>query len=108
MILHEIRRVTIEFERNMNMTRALKNFAYENIHKVDSFNRNPEYSQALNYACKHENELMARLNDEDKTLFKKFLDVNGSVIRLTAEDNLVYGYVSGVTITAEAFIIQQS
>jgi len=86
------------------MTSTLEDFINSNIPKVESFKQNPEYSQAIEYASRHEEKLLARLNDEDKALFKKFLEVNGEVIRLTAEDNLAYGYKVGVVMTAEAFL----
>jgi len=89
------------------MPRSLEEFAQDNIHKIDSFNRNLEYAQALKYACKHEETLFAKLNDENKALLKKFLELNGEVIRLTATDSFIHGYRLDLMMTSEAFTTAQ-
>ena len=49
---------------------------------------------------------MKRLGDEEKSLFKEFLDTQSKLDQQDAVKNLIYGYKLGVMMTAEAFIIE--
>ena len=86
------------------MFKILKQFAYGNIPKDGSFNRNSKYGRAVASAAALETKLLARLRGEDKALFEKFIEANGKVIFLTATRKFVGGYTLGLTMTAEAFV----
>ncbi|MCL2674348.1 MAG: hypothetical protein FWE92_03340 [Defluviitaleaceae bacterium] len=87
------------------MRSVLEEFAYGNISpEVQTFKRNSKYGQAMATLCSTEEQLISRLNDEEKDIFQEHIDAQGEVNQLTAVRNLVYGYKLGVLMTAEAFI----
>ncbi len=82
----------------------LEEFAYGNISpEVQYFKKNSAYGQAMEAVSSNEEKLLARLNEEEKELFKKYVDVQGEINQLTAIKNLVHGYKLGLLMTAEAF-----
>lgn len=87
------------------MSSILEEFAYGNISpEVRFFKRNSQYGDAMRALCGNEEKLRARLNEEEKILFEKYVDAQGEVNRLTAAGNLIYGYKLGLIMTAEAFV----
>jgi hypothetical protein len=56
----------------------------------------------------NEEKLLARLSEEDKLLFQKYVDAQGEVNRLTAASSLIYGFKLGLLMTAEAFVTGES
>ena len=87
------------------MRSILEEFAYGNISpEVQTFKRNSRYSQAMDAICSTEEQLLSKLNDEEKETFLKHIDAQGEVNQLTATKNLIYGYKLGLLMTAEAFI----
>ena len=49
-------------------------------------------------------KLLAKLNDEEKALFEKLIDITLDIVDLTAKENFADGYRRGLMVTAEAFI----
>ena len=87
------------------MSSILEEFAYGNISpEVRFFKRNSQYGRAMRALSDNEEKLLAKLNDDEKIIFQKYVDAQGEVNLLTAADNLVYGFKLGLTMTAEAFV----
>ncbi|MFT3984641.1 MAG: hypothetical protein QM697_12095 [Lachnospiraceae bacterium] len=87
------------------MGSILEEFAYGNISpEAQFFKRNSEYREAMRLLSANEEKLLARLNEDEKILFQRYIVAQGEVNRLTAVGNLIYGYKLGLTMTAEAFI----
>ncbi len=83
----------------------LEEFAYGNISpEARFFRRNSEYGEAIRIVSGNEEKLLARLNEDEKILFQKYVNAQGELNRLTAVDNLIYGYKLGLIMTAEAFV----
>ena len=87
------------------MSSILEEFAYGNISLgTRFFKRNSEYEEAIRILSVNEEKLLAKLNEEEKALFQKYIDMQGEVNRLTVISNLTYGYKLGLMMTAEAFV----
>lgn len=87
------------------MSSILEEFAYGNISpEVQFFKRNSQYDEAMCAIASNEEKLLARLNEDEKILFQKYVDAQGEVNQLTATSNLIYGFKLGLTMTAEAFV----
>lgn len=87
------------------MRSILEEVAYGNISpEVQCFKRNSRYREAMSAVSGNEEKLLGRLNEEEKSIFEKFVEAQGEVNQLTAVKNLVYGYKLGVLMTAEAFM----
>ncbi len=87
------------------MSSILEEFAYGNISpEVRFFKRDSEYGEAMRALSGNEEKLLARLNEDEKIIFQKYIDAQGEVNRLTAVDNLIHGYKLGLIMTAEAFV----
>ena len=87
------------------MRSILEEFAYGNISpETQSFKRNSQYGRAMEVLRKNEEQLLAILNDDENSVFQKYIAAQGEINSLTAVKNLVYGYKLGVLMTAEAFI----
>ena len=87
------------------MKSILEEFAYGNISpEAQSYSKSSELGQAMAVVGRLEEKLLARLNAEEKELLEKFSDAQTEVNRLTAVQNLLYGYRLGVVMTAEAFV----
>jgi len=92
-------------ERTVFMQSILEEFAYGNISpEVQFFKRDSEYGEAMRALSGHEEKLLARLSEDEKILFQKYVDAQAEVNRLTAVSNLIYGYKLGLIMTAEAFV----
>lgn len=87
------------------MPSLLEEFAYGNVSpEVQSFQTNSKYGRATELVANIEQKLLDRLKEDDKDLFKKYVDAQGETNQLTAVRNLVYGYKLGLIMTAESFI----
>jgi hypothetical protein len=91
------------------MKSILEEFAYGNISpEARSFKRNSPYGEAMRAVSGNEEKLLARLNEEDKLLFQKYVEAQAEVNQLTAVSNLIYGFKLGLMMTAEAFVTGES
>lgn len=87
------------------MQSILEEFAYGNISpQARHFRRGTEYREAMRALSGNEEKLRARLNEDEKILFEKYVDAQGEVNRLTAVGNLIHGYRLGLVMAAEAFV----
>ena len=90
------------------MQSILEEFAYGNLRlKPQSFEQNPIYCEAVKFARINEKRLLAKLNEDEKDTFQKFIDAQNDVTQQTAIECLVRGYKLGVLITAEAFVTSE-
>jgi len=62
------------------------------------------YRQAIRAVCDNEAKLSSKLSDEEKLSLQKYNDAYSELNRLTATENLIYGYKLGLLMTAEVFI----
>lgn len=87
------------------MRSILEEFAYGNISpEIRFFKRDSAYGQTMDAVVGSEKKLLARLEENEKELFEKYVDAQGELNRLTAVDNLIHGYKLCFLMTAEAFI----
>ena len=87
------------------MKSILEEFAYGNVSlQPQSFKQNPAYCEAMRFVTINEEKLLARLSEEEKAIFQKFVDAQDEANQITATENLVRGYKLGVLMTAEAFV----
>lgn len=87
------------------MQSILTEFAYGNISpEAQSFRKDSELGRTVALVSRIEEKLTKRLDTEDAELLEKFIDAQLEVNRLTAVQNLLYGYKLGVIMTAEAFV----
>lgn len=87
------------------MTSILEEFAYGNLSPQPRFfKHHSQYGKAMRALSRSEERLMTRLGEDERLLFQTYIDAQGEVNRLTAVDNLVYGYKLGLMMTAEAFV----
>ena len=66
--------------------------------------QSPAYGEAMHFVIVNEEKLLARLNEEEKTIFQKFVDAREEANQLAAAEYLMRGYKLGVIMTAEAFV----
>lgn len=91
------------------MKSILEEFAYGNISpEAQSFKHNSQYGEAMRAVSGNEEKLLAKLSEEDKLLFQKYVDAQSEINRLTAVSNLIYGFKLGLMMTAEAFVTGES
>lgn len=87
------------------MSSILEEFAYGNVSpEVQFFDKNSKYGKVLKRITEIEQNLLDKLNAQDRDIFKTYLDAQGELNQLTAVKNLVYGYKLGLITTAEAFV----
>lgn len=87
------------------MHNILEEFAYGNISpQAQSCRKDSEMGQAMALIVRIEEKLIGKLNAEETELLTKFTDAHSEMNRLTAVQNLLYGYKLGVIMTAEAFV----
>ena len=91
------------------MKSILEEFAYGNISpEARFFKRNSQYGEAMRAMSGNEEKLLARLNEDDKLLFQKYVEAQSEINQLTAVGNLIYGFKMGLMMTAEAFVTGES
>ena len=87
------------------MKSILEQFAQGNISpQPQCFAHNSQYGRAMKCIAHNEENLLAKLNDEEKLIFQKYAAAQEEINALTAAKNLVNGYKLGVLMTAEAFL----
>ena len=87
------------------MQSILEEFAYGNVSLPPcSLPQTPAYKEAARLAAVNEENLLARLNEEEKDIFEKFLDAQGEAHHFTEIEHLIRGYKLGVLMTAEVFV----
>lgn len=82
----------------LNVHRLLRIILFRS--HLESFQTNSKYGRATELVANIEQKLLDRLKEDDKDLFKKYVDAQGETNQLTAVRNLVYGYKLGLIMTA--------
>lgn len=87
------------------MSSILEQLAYGNLSpEAQYFKRDSAYGKAMKCVTSSEQKLLDRLGSEDKKVFQAYADMQGEVNRLTAANNLIYGFKLGLLMTAESFL----
>jgi len=71
--------------------------------ETQSFSHNSAYGQAMDAVARLEDELLAKLNGEEKILLDKYTDAHMKFNQITAVDGQIYGYKLGALMAAEVF-----
>lgn len=91
------------------MSSILEAFACGNISpQTQFFKGDSQYAKTIRTLSCIEETLMERLNEDDKILIQSYIDAQSELNRITAVDNLMYGYKLGLMMTAEAFVTSQA
>lgn len=86
------------------MTKILEAFANDNLCiNPTTYKGNPEYKKAVKTMYETVEALEAKLNSEEKELFKRFSDAQADESHLYAVDHFVRGYRIGVLMMCEVF-----
>lgn len=87
------------------MASILEEFAYGNISpEAQFFKKDSAYGRAIALVSHSEQKLLAQLGADDKKLFEAYVDTQNEINRLTAVQNLIYGFRLGLIMTAESFV----
>jgi len=87
------------------MRSILTEFAYGNINpELQPDSKQSELGEAFALVDRIEEKFRARLHTEEVELLERFTEAHIELNRLTAVQNLLYGYKLGVVMTAEAFV----
>ena len=87
------------------MPSILEEFAYGNLSpEAPCFKRDPAYGRAVECVSGSGRKLLERLGAEDKKVFQAYADMQDELNRLTAVNNLIYGFKLGLLMTAESFL----
>lgn len=85
------------------MTGVMENLYYGNIMPYDqTIRRGSEIDKALKQVVECEEQLSARLQNEEKTLFEKFDDAKSKLLTLTACEHWGQGFSLGLKVGIEA------
>lgn len=69
---------------------------------------NPEYDECTKYALHLETELLEKLNEDEKAVYKKFMENHDSVRTMEVIQAFVNGYKIGSLMTMEVLINKES
>ena len=87
------------------MNSLLEAFAYGNMSpNAQPWQQNPRYSDAIRTLSRNEEKLLEKLNEDEKVIFKTYIDAQDTVKQLTALHNWVDGYKLGLLLTATLFV----
>ena len=87
------------------MRSILETFAHGNMSpKSQLFKHNAEYGDAMRALSRNEEKLLEKLNDDEKTIFEKYMDAQEEISQRAAVSNWVDGYKLGLLVTAEVFV----
>jgi len=68
------------------------------------FQHNAEYSDAMRALSRNKEKLFEQLNNNEKAIFEKYIDVQDKVNQMAAVNYWVDGYKLGLLVTAEVFV----
>lgn len=91
------------------MGKILEAFANNILNTVETIeNHNPQRQKLLEKNMQLYNELLQKLNDEEKNVLEKLLDVISDESCYDAQHNFVRGYYLGTIMTTEIFSEKES
>ena len=65
------------------------------------FKKDGEYAELLSLVIRHQEDLLSRLNDEEKEIFEKYTDCSAEMRDLTEREAFVKGFTIGAQIIIE-------
>ena len=65
------------------------------------FKKDGEYAELLSLVIRHQEDLLSRLNDEEKEIFEKYTDCTSEMHDLTEREAFVKGFTIGAQIIIE-------
>ncbi len=87
------------------MQSILEEFAYGNLALRPRLSeRSPEYREAVRVLSGNAEKLRAGLSTDQRSLFEKYVEIQGEVSRLTEIGTLLHGYRLGLIMASEAFV----
>jgi len=87
------------------MKSILEEFFYGNISpEVQFIEKGSRYEEVMRVICHNEDQLLERLNEEEKEILEKYIEAQMELNSLTAVKGQMYGYRLGLLMTAEAFL----
>lgn len=80
----------------------LENLWYGNISPWERpFKKDSAYAELLALVVRHQEDLLGRLNDEEKEIFERFADCTTEMHDLTEREALIKGFMIGTRIVIE-------
>lgn len=80
----------------------LEDLYYGNIKPCErEFKKGSTYSQLLGYIVRHQQDLLKRMNDEEKEVFEKFAECTNEMYSMTEREAFVSGFTLGARIIIE-------
>ena len=81
---------------------TLENLWYGNIRPFEqSFKKDSAYAELLSLVIRHQEDLQALLNDEEKEIFEKFTDCSNEMHDLSERESFTKGFTLGARIIIE-------
>lgn len=75
---------------------------YGNINPCErEFKKGSTYSELLGYIVRHQQDLLKRMNDEEKEIFEKFTECTNEMYSMTEREAFVSGFTLGARIIIE-------
>ena len=75
---------------------------YGNISPCErEFKKGSTYSELLGYIVRHQQDLLKRMNDEEKEIFEKFTECTNEMYSMTERKAFVSGFTLGARIIIE-------
>ena len=65
------------------------------------FKKDGEYAELLSLVIRHQEDLLSRLNDEEKEIFEKYTDCTNEMHDLTEREAFLKGFTIGAQIIIE-------
>lgn len=65
------------------------------------FKKGSTYSELLGYIVRHQQDLLKRMNDEEKEIFEKFTECTNEMYSMTEREAFVSGFKLGARIIIE-------
>ena len=80
----------------------LEDLYYGNINPCEKeFKKGSTYSQLLGYIVRHQQDLLKRMNDEEKEVFEKFTECTNEMYGIAEREAFVRGFTLGARIIVE-------
>ena len=68
------------------------------------FKKDSAYAELLALVVRHQEDLLSRLNDEEKEIFEKYADAASEMYSHTNREVFISGFTLGAKIMAEVFM----
>ena len=83
----------------------LEEIWFGNVHPGElNMKKHSPYKELLALMIRHQDDLLPRLNDEEKEIFEKYADAASEMYSHTNREVFITGFTMGVKIMAEVFM----